>query len=99
VRRLRNFIASGELIREDVELEGVIARAADLALAAADARSSVELTISVGEQAKIVNVDPVQMGLVILNLVRNSIVALRNAPVRRIAITADLTGDAWSKFA
>jgi light-regulated signal transduction histidine kinase (bacteriophytochrome) len=93
VRRLRNFIASGELIREDVELEGVIARAADLALAAADARSSVELTISVGEQAKIVNVDPVQMGLVILNLVRNSIVALRNAPVRRIAITADLTGD------
>ena len=88
VRRLRNFISSGELIREEVDLHDMIERAAELALVAADARATTDLRITIADEVRTVNIDPVQMGLVILNLVRNSIVALRDQPVRHIAISA-----------
>ncbi len=99
VRRLRNFISSGELIREQVELEGVIVRAVELALVAANAKGSIRFEIDIAAGARIVNVDPVQISLVVLNLVRNSIVAMRTSGERQLFVGASVkTGDMVEVF-
>jgi chemotaxis family two-component system sensor kinase Cph1 len=91
VRRLRNFISSGELIREQVDLLDVTRQAVDLALVAANEKGTIKVDLDFPNGARTAFVDPVQMGIVVLNVVRNSIDALRGCPQRLITITAQAT--------
>jgi signal transduction histidine kinase len=91
VRRLRNFISSGELIREQVDLLDITRQAVDLALVAANEKGTIQVDLDFPNGARTAFVDPVQMGIVVLNVVRNSIDALRGCPQRLITITAQAT--------
>lgn len=93
VRRLRNFISSGELIREQVDLPGITRQAVDLALVAANEKGFIVVDMDFADDARTAFADPVQLGIVVLNVVRNSIDALRESQQRRITITAHLRDD------
>lgn len=91
VRRLRNFIAGGEIVPERVDLALLVRQGADLALAAAEEQAP-EIAFRVGADLPRVWADPVQIGQVVLNLVRNALPALRDQPVRRLTIAASRSG-------
>ena len=77
VRRLRNFISSGELIRENTDFEDVVRHAAELALVSWEGSAgAVELDIRFDDGCRHVYIDALQIGQVVLNLVRNSLAAL-----------------------
>lgn len=95
VRRLRNFIAGGELVREAADLESVVRHAAELAMVyAGDSQSGVDLHIEFDEDCRQASFDALQIGQVVLNLVRNSLGALQDKPAGRIEIRALRRNDA-----
>lgn len=77
VRRLRNFISTGELIKEQSDLNLVIVQAAEFGVVADDGGSAIALENRLDNSLKPVLIDPVQVGQVVLNLVRNSVEAMR----------------------
>ncbi len=89
VRRLRNFIAQGELVGDMIDLHQVIRQGVELALAASqDSVPEVELVFAA--DIPLVWADPVQIGQVILNLVRNSVTAMQQQLERKLTITTRL---------
>lgn len=89
VRRLRNFISTGELIREHTDLEDVVQHAAELALVSWEGSTdSVELDITFDDGCRKVYMDALQIGQVVLNLVRNSLAALEAAGGGHVLIHA-----------
>lgn len=98
VRRLRNFIEHGEVARERIDLHAVIRRGVELAMVAAGGeRCDVAFDLDPGLPE--ILADPVQIGQVVLNLVRNGLTAMegrerrvltvstrRNGPTARISI-------------
>lgn len=97
VRRLRNFISTGELVRERIDLHIVIGQAAELAIVADDGNCMAELKTDFDPRVPQLNVDPVQIGQVILNLVRNSIDAIGERP-GEICLSTELR-DTFVEFA
>jgi chemotaxis family two-component system sensor kinase Cph1 len=93
VRRLRNFIGQGEIALERVDLHGVIRQGIDLALAASG-ESGVAVDLDLDPRVPPIMADPVQIGQVLLNLVRNSLAAVREGAKREIAVaTRHLPGE------
>ncbi|MDP3899376.1 MAG: ATP-binding protein [Mesorhizobium sp.] len=85
VRRLRNFIGQGEIALELVDLHAVIRQGVELALAAtSDARPNVIFQFDAG--MPVMRADPVQIGQVVLNLVRNSLAAMQESSQRILTI-------------
>ncbi|MBU1211888.1 MAG: GAF domain-containing protein [Alphaproteobacteria bacterium] len=76
VRRLRNFIATGELQLEEVDIHPIVAQAADLAYIANGRRDNVAIEMQFDPNVPPVFADTVQIGQVVLNLVRNSLEAI-----------------------
>jgi C4-dicarboxylate-specific signal transduction histidine kinase len=66
-------------------------QAVDLALVAANEKGTIKVDLDFPNDARTAFVDPVQMGIVVLNVVRNSIDALRETTQRQITITAQAT--------
>ena len=91
VRRLRDFVASGDLMLEWTDLAETIRHGVALALAA-DTDPAPDVTFDVPPDMPRVWADPVQIGQVILNLVRNSMVAMFESDPRRIDISVRLEG-------
>jgi light-regulated signal transduction histidine kinase (bacteriophytochrome) len=87
VRRLRSFISTGELAREEVDPRKVVQQAAELALASDGSAADISLELDFDNSVGTVLMDPVQVGQVILNLVKNSVEALRTSETKRIVIT------------
>ncbi|MEO1159630.1 MAG: ATP-binding protein, partial [Pseudomonadota bacterium] len=77
VRRLRNFISTGELIKERSDLNLVILQAAEFGVVADEGDSAIALENCLDANLGTVLIDPVQIGQVVLNLVRNSVEAMR----------------------
>jgi two-component system, chemotaxis family, sensor kinase Cph1 len=78
VRRLRNFIGQGEIALEPIDLHTVIRQGVELALAATtEPHPRVVLDFTQGLPP--IEADPVQIGQVVLNLVRNSLTAMAKA--------------------
>lgn len=91
VRRLRNFISQGEIALEEIDLHAVIRQGVDLALAAtSDAPPEVEYEFA--PDLRPILADPVQLGQVILNLVRNSLTAMQDMDPRMIRVSTLIDG-------
>lgn len=89
VRRLRNFVAQGELVSEKIDLHEIVRQALQLALDSS--RDPMpELRLDFDDRVPAVWADPIQIGQVVLNLARNSLAAMRDQRVRRLHVKTSL---------
>jgi two-component system sensor kinase FixL len=89
VRRLREFVARGEVEKGIEDLPGLIQDASQLALAGARERG-VRAIFSFAPEATPVLVDRVQIQQVLVNLMRNALDAMADSPVRDLRVTTQL---------
>ena len=87
VRRLRNFIARGELAADRVDINTVVRKSIELALAS-NGEDAVDIVFDLEEPLPHLWLDPIQIGQVIVNLVSNSLAAMRDQPQRTITISS-----------
>ena len=92
VRRLRDFVARGEVDKSLHELPQVIAEASQLALVDARERG-IRSFFAVDPAATPVLVDRVQIQQVLVNLMRNAIEAMAECPVRDLKVATRLRPD------
>ncbi len=85
VRRLRDFISSGESEREIASLGRLVNEASALALINGDGRE-VDVEIKLDPTGDSVLVDPIQIQQVVLNLIRNALEAMADSPIKRLQI-------------
>jgi two-component system sensor kinase FixL len=93
VRRLREFIARGEVEKTAEDLSALIEQASHLALVGSRERG-VDVRFDLDPVASPVLVDKVQTQQVLINLMRNAIEAMVDSPVRQLTVSAsaDATG-------
>jgi two-component system sensor kinase FixL len=89
IRHMRNFVARGETDREVVQLDGLVEEASALALIGAK-EADLRVNLNFDPAASSVLADKIQIQQVILNLVRNAIEAMDDAPRRELAIATGL---------
>jgi two-component system sensor kinase FixL len=92
VRRLRSFVARGEIDKRPHHLPDLIDEAARLALIGAGERH-IRTFYDLDPAADVVVVDRVQIQQVLVNLLRNAIEALADAPSRDIRVTTATAPD------
>ena len=80
VRRLRSFISTGKLRTERSDANIIVRRAAELAMIASEVPSLAELHFDLEDDLPDVECDPVQIGQVVLNLVRNAMESMQQNP-------------------
>ncbi len=85
VRRLRDFVSRGDVEKHIEDLPDLIDEASRLALIGARERG-VEADYVLDPRANAVLVDRVQIQQVLVNLIRNAIEAMSDAPVRKIVV-------------
>jgi len=91
IRRLREFVGRGEVIRQPERVPKLIEEASALALVGAKHRGiSVRMQLAPGLPQAMV--DRVQIQQVLLNLIRNAAEAMDTAPVRDLVISAEAPG-------
>ncbi len=91
VRRLRNFIGQGEIATELIDLHAVIRQGVELAFAATKDKHP-RVVLDFAEGLGPIEADPVQIGQVILNLVRNSVTAMSNASDPLLTVSTRING-------
>lgn len=87
VRRLRDFVARGEVEKTIEKLPLLINEAAVLGLMGAREKS-VEPRFDLDPYASPVLVDKVQIQQVLINLIRNAVEAMADSPVRQLTVTS-----------
>ena len=87
VRRLRDFVARGEVEKTIEKLPLLINEAAVLGLMGAREKS-VEPRFDLDPYASPVLVDKVQIQQVLINLIRNAVEAMVDSPVRQLSVTS-----------
>ncbi|WP_010215332.1 sensor histidine kinase [Sphingomonas sp. PAMC 26621] len=93
LKRLRVFVARAPETRQVITVADIVAEAVSLVqFAVRDAGVRLDVTVAPGLGA--VEVDPVQIQQVLLNMIRNAIEAMRDAAVRMITIEARADGHA-----
>ena len=92
VRRLRDFVARGEVEKSLHDLPTLIDEAGQLALVGARERG-VRSFFSYDQMATPVLVDRVQIQQVLVNLMRNAVEAMADSPVRELKISSKLRSD------
>jgi two-component system, LuxR family, sensor kinase FixL len=91
VRRLREFVARGEVEKSVEQLPTLIDEASKLALIGAREKG-VSVSFAIDPQVTTVLVDKVQTQQVLINLMRNAIEAMAGSPVRELAVSTRPTG-------
>jgi two-component system, chemotaxis family, sensor kinase Cph1 len=92
VRRLRNFIAQGELVAERINLRQIIQQGIDLALASSKSPPP-RVTVDCPKELPPIWADPVQIGQVVLNLVRNALPAMNGDGEHQLSISVEIEHD------
>lgn len=92
VRRLREFVARGEVDKSVEDLPRLIEEASKLALAGARERG-IRSFFEFDAAASPVLVDRVQIQQVLVNLMRNAIEAMTSSPVRELRVSTRLRDD------
>jgi two-component system sensor kinase FixL len=87
VRRLREFVARGEVHKSVEDLPTLIDEASKLALIGARERG-VQARFDLDRNGSPVLVDKIQTQQVLINLMRNAIEAMDGSPVRELTITS-----------
>jgi two-component system sensor kinase FixL len=93
VRRLREFVARGEVEKSVEDLPALIEEASHLALVGARERG-VGARFDLDPAASPVLVDKVQIQQVLINLIRNAIEAMAVSPVRQLTVSSHAEGAA-----
>ncbi len=84
VRRLRDFIARGDLVADHIDINTTIKQGIDLAR---DGNAlDFEVRFELQEDLPKVWADPVQIAQVVLNLAKNSITAMKGMPTRVLTV-------------
>lgn len=91
VRRIRDFITRGDLNTDYIDVIPALRQGMDLAIASS-ALSGLKVELKPAPDLPQVLADPVQIGQVVLNLVRNSLGAMAKSPVRQLTVTVDRDG-------
>ena len=86
IRRLREFVSRGETERRIEDLSKLVEEASALALVGAR-EHGIRVRFALDTAVDRVLADKVQIQQVLLNLIRNAIDAMDEAPVRELAIT------------
>ncbi|MCI4592461.1 PAS domain S-box protein [Sphingobium sp. BYY-5] len=87
VRRLRDFVARGEVEKTIEKLPALINEAAVLGLLGAREKG-VEPQFDLDPYASPVLVDKVQIQQVLINLIRNAVEAMADCPMRKLTVTS-----------
>ena len=87
VRRLREFVARGEIEKTVEDLVDLVSEASKLALIGAREKG-VETHFALDQQVRQVLVDRIQIQQVLINLMRNAIEAMGQSPVRRLTVSS-----------
>lgn len=87
VRRLREFVARGDVEKSVEDLPALVEDASKLALIGARERG-VETRFALDPQVRSVLVDKVQTQQVLINLMRNAIEAMANSPERLLTVSS-----------
>jgi two-component system sensor kinase FixL len=87
VRRLRDFVARGEVEKTIEKLPALINEAAALGFLGAREKG-VEPQFDLDPYASPVLVDKVQIQQVLINLIRNAVEAMADCPVRKLSVTS-----------
>jgi two-component system sensor kinase FixL len=85
VRRLRDFMSHGETERHVESLQRLINEANALGLVGSR-EHGIDVQVSLDPRADLVFVDRIQVQQVLVNLIRNAIDAMVDAPVRKLSI-------------
>lgn len=86
VRRLRDFMSHGETERRVESLQRLINEANALGLVGSR-EHGIDVQLSLDPRADLVFVDRIQVQQVLVNLIRNAIDAMVDAPVRKLSIS------------
>jgi two-component system, LuxR family, sensor kinase FixL len=86
LKRLRSFVGKGRVQPETQDLAAIVSDAGVLMLPLAQQRG-VEIEFELGNRAQWVSADAVQIQQVLINLIRNAIEAIGDAPERRIRVS------------
>ena len=92
IRRLREFVSKGEADRRAESLSKIVEEASALALVGARSQG-VLATIDLDPKGEQAFVDKIQIQQVLVNLVRNAIEAMANAPRRNLVISSRRQGE------
>jgi two-component system sensor kinase FixL len=92
IRRLRDFVARGEVNRRPERVSTLIEEASALALVGARERN-VHVTLNVPTDLPLVLVERVPVEQVLLNLMRNAVEAMAETERRTLTVTAAASGD------
>jgi two-component system, LuxR family, sensor kinase FixL len=92
VRRLREFVARGDLAKTVEDLPGLVEEAAALALVGTREKG-ISAKFDFGPGATPVLVDRVQIQQVLINLMRNAVEAMEGAPRRELSISTSPEGE------
>ena len=91
IRRLRDFFRTGDVQRQAVDVAMLVAQAMDAHRQRAD-RTGVELVATLSAPLPLVWLDPVQIGVVLRNLIDNALHAAEQAPApRRVELRAGVS--------
>ncbi len=91
VRRIRDFITRGDLNADYIDLMPAIRQGIDLALVSSTL-PDLQVHVSAQDNLPQVLADPVQIGQVMLNLVRNSVSAMKSAKTQVLTVTVTSDG-------
>ena len=85
IRRLRAFVARGELARQPESVAKLIEEASALALVGAKERG-IKMLIGINPDLPMAMVDRVQIQQVLLNLIRNALEAMEDSTIRELSV-------------
>lgn len=92
IRRLREFVSRGEAERRIENLAKLLEEAGALAMVGAKEKG-VRLRFEISPKVELVLADKVQVQQVALNLIRNAVEAMHDAPRRELVVGARLADD------